>query len=126
MKTLEENPNKLTANDLSLGYPHKLLEGVVAKLDGLDPTGFSERRVFRKAHTLSGLVRDVAGGNYPHLSMLAYAETVVALLKFIEVDDEVRDTLTGGLDDDMRCMTEVCSTHRIEIERYLKWRRAHL
>jgi hypothetical protein len=127
MKTLEENNHSahtLNATDLGLRNPLKLSDRLVAKIDSLDTDNFTERRLGKKARVLSDLVRDAGEGTYPMLSMMAYTETVVGLLKFIKVEDEVRDTLTNGLDDDMRRLSEICATHRVEIERYLTWRRA--
>lgn len=126
MKTLEENNHSthtLNATDLGLRNPLKLTDRLVAKIDSLDTDSFTERRLGKKARVLSDLVRDAGDGTYPMLSMMAYTETMVALLKFIEIDDEVRDTYKEGYTDDLRRLSEVCTRYRGEIARYLGWRR---
>ena len=114
---------KLTGTDLGLRNPIKFTDHVLTKLDALDPNDFTEGRLLRKARTLTGMVRDSGEGRYTALPMLTYTEAIVALLELIQVDDEVRDTYAGGLDDDLRRLTEVCTKHRTEIERFLAWRR---
>lgn len=111
----------MTADEL--GKPGEFTERLVAKINDLNPADFSERRLARKARTLMEMVRDSSSGNYPHLSALAHTETTVALLKFIDIEDDIRDTFAGGLEDDLRRLSEVCSSYRPEIERYLNWKR---
>lgn len=126
MNTLGEKNHStgtLNAVDLGLRNPLKLTDRLVSKIDSLEPGDFTEQRLAKKARLLGDLVRDAGDGTYPALSMLAYTESVVALLKFLEVDDEVRDTYDGGYADDLRRLREVCTRHRGEIARYLGWRR---
>lgn len=146
MKTIEENPiditldanpergfggpaevevrgmRKLKANDLRKGAGSELPELIVAKLHSLDRTNFTESRVSNKARLLLELLRDSLGGRYPHLSMLAFADILLAMHHFIEVHDEIPDTQVGGLADDLRKLDSTSATHGREIEAYRRWR----
>jgi len=114
----------LKAEDLCRGTGSQLPELIVAKLHTLNPTGFTERRVARKARLLLDLLRDTLSRRWPHLSLAAFAEILVAMHYFIKVNDEIPDTYDGGYIDDLRRLNAVCEDHRLEIEDYLRWRGA--
>ena len=70
---------------------------------------------------LLALLRDTLSRRWPHLSLAAFAEILVAMDYFIEVNDDIPDTYDGGYVDDLRRLSAVCKDHRLEIEDYLRW-----
>ena len=70
-----------------------------------------------------GLLRDSLSGRYPYLSMVAFAELLLAMHYFIEVRDEIPDTYDLGFMDDLRRLDGYTKAHRGEVEAYLRWRR---
>ena len=113
----------LRTGDLRCGGGSGLPELIIDKLQSLDPDGFTERRVARKARLLLGLLRDSLSGRYPYLSMVAFAELLLAMHYFIEVRDEIPDTYDLGFMDDLRRLDGYTKAHRGEVEAYLRWRR---
>ena len=116
---------ELKACDLLKGEGSMLPELIVAKLNTLDPEGFTERCVANKARLLLHLLRDTLASRYPHLSLPAFAEILLAMDHFIEVRDEIPDTHVGGFVDDLRKISEVTARHAREIEAYRCWRLAY-
>jgi len=114
----------LEVGELCKGRDSRLPELIVSKLHSLDTTDFIERRVARKARFFLSLIRDSMSGRYPHLSMVAFAEILLAMHHFIEVHDEIPDTHDGGFVDDLRKLTKVRNDNSNEIEAYERWRRA--
>ena len=113
---------ELKACDLLKGEGAVLSELIVTKLNTLDPEGFTEQCVANKARLLLHLLRDTLARRYPHLSLPAFAEILLAMHHFIEVRDEIPDTHVGGFVDDLRKISEVTARHAHEIEAYRCWR----
>ena len=113
---------ELTAGDLRKGGGARLPELIVAKLHTLDPNDFVARSVARESRLLLELIRDTLAGRYLELSIPAYAEILLAMHHLVEVRDEIPDTRTGGLVDDLRKIRMVTTKYGVEIETYRRWR----
>ncbi|NNC87650.1 MAG: hypothetical protein HKN82_04225 [Akkermansiaceae bacterium] len=116
------NLRHITTGELRRAGNTRLTEMIAAKLHTLDDKAFMDRQVRPKVRVLLELLRDTLAGRYPHLSVAAFAEILLAMDYFLEVRDEIPDTQDRGLEDDYRRITAAWDRHDREIAGYQGWR----
>lgn len=114
------NLRELTTGDLCQSRNTRLTDAIVLKLDTLNSGNFIERQVISRVRVLLELLRDSLTGRYSQLSVAAFAEVLLAMDYFIEVNDEIPDTWPRGYEDDLRKLNAVWSDNRAELARYLE------
>lgn len=112
----------VTTGELRNRGNSRLTELIVAKIHSLNTGNFVDRQLLPKVRTLLELLRDTLSGRYPHLSVAAFAEVLLAMDHFIEVNDDIPDPRHRGMEDDYRKVIAVTENHHREIKAYQGWR----
>ena len=120
-RSTEPVPNlrHLTTVELCQSNNTRLTEVILLKLESLDKRKFVDRQLTTKVRVLLELLRDSLTGRYPKLSVTAFAEVLLAMDYFIEVQDAIPDTWPRGYEDDLHRINRVWREFKAEIDQYI-------
>ena len=119
---MTRNLRGMTTGELRQRGNSRLCEAIVEKIHGLDDQRFIDRQLLPQVRLVLELLRDTLSGRYPHLSVAAFAELLLAMDHFLEVDDEIPDTRMRGMEDDLRRVAATLADHEREVRAYQGWR----
>jgi hypothetical protein len=111
---------KLTCAELQSSQ--RLVELLKEKLNLLTPGDFGHERAGEIASLFTNLLKDTLEDRYQTLSIRAFAHVCVALDYFLDPDDAILDTSSGGMVDDLMFLQKTYNRFRAEIEVYKDWR----
>jgi uncharacterized membrane protein YkvA (DUF1232 family) len=109
----------LTMGELCQGLPVR--EAVLRKCDLLNRTQFRDQLVEKHVRVMVDMVRSVLSGQYPQVSVLAFADVLAALDYFLRLHDRIPDTEVGGFHDDCDVILKVVDKFQSEFRRFEKW-----
>lgn len=73
---------------------------------------------------LLDMIEESRHGRYVDMSLGLFAQILVELDGFLNVDDEINDNHAGGYNDDFARIQELLEAHRSEIESFTSWKRS--
>ncbi len=111
--------SQLRMGDLQKGLA--IHDATLAKCELLDPGHIGNQILERHLRTLVHIVRATLSGEYPDLSVLAFARILVALDYFLNTLDRKPDTQIGGFDDDLEEINRLVTDLKTEIDEFAGW-----
>ena len=99
-------------------------DAVLGKINDLNPRNASHRQLEGRVRTLLAMIEESRLGRYVDMSLGLFAWALVELERFVCIDDDQPDTRVGGYLDDLSRIEELFSSHRSEIEDFLKWKQS--
>jgi hypothetical protein len=98
-----------------------LLDVMTEKVNTLEGGSFAEQQLEGDVRLLIELLRATLARRYQRLSILAFAQILVALDYFLKVHDDKPDTQDGGYLDDHQIIIQVIKKCGPEIEEFRAW-----
>ena len=100
----------------------RLVELMLAKVNLLDQSQFSDQRCEAIARTFLDIVKDVLSERYQNFSIRAFVHVCVALDYFLDPLERIPDAETGGFRDDLELLVNTEIRFKREIQKYLEWK----
>lgn len=115
------NMRGVTTGQLRQRENSRLCNTIAERLQSLNTYPFEDRQLVPQVRLVLELLRDTLRGRYPHLSVAAFAELLLAMDHFLEVEDPP-PLHPGGTQDNLARIATTLSDNQREIRAYQGWR----